>query len=336
MIQLNDVYKQYLTNRVSGKWVLEGVTLNIPAHTSVGVVGGRGAGKSTLLRIISGVERPTKGEVVRNARISSPARYTHSFQPMLTGRQNAKFIFRINGFVDDLKERLAMVEAHMKPDGNFDKPVKSYKPQQKQTLSFALSLALGFDLYLSDGFNFFTQPELRAKSTADNVLKSIAERASLIMVMPPTLNDQLLKKYCSAGIWIHEGRVEWFDDINAALVANREYTQRQRPVPEKAKSKTNPAVDGPILEKINSLQYTLRVLNAGLRGRPELISVQILQPVVNKAKQVGLRLVASDQLEAQGYKVKEGMMPILKSGGKGGAIIEYFDLGTQCQKLDPA
>ncbi|MFT6774038.1 MAG: NitT/TauT family transport system ATP-binding protein [Paracoccaceae bacterium] len=48
-----------------GSEVLSGIDLSIPAGKIVAIVGPSGCGKSTLLRLIGGLERPTRGEIVQ-------------------------------------------------------------------------------------------------------------------------------------------------------------------------------------------------------------------------------------------------------------------------------
>ena len=53
-----------LTAGYAGVPVLHGVDLRVPAGTICAVLGANGAGKTTLLRTVSGLVRPTAGEVV--------------------------------------------------------------------------------------------------------------------------------------------------------------------------------------------------------------------------------------------------------------------------------
>lgn len=74
MIELREVTKTF-----AGRWyrggapvkALDGVDLNVPAGTALGIVGLNGAGKSTLLRVLLGYARPTSGTVTIEGR---PAR----------------------------------------------------------------------------------------------------------------------------------------------------------------------------------------------------------------------------------------------------------------------
>ncbi len=49
--------------RVQGRWVLRDIDLEVPAGTTLGIVGATGAGKSTLLSLIGRVRDPDAGRV---------------------------------------------------------------------------------------------------------------------------------------------------------------------------------------------------------------------------------------------------------------------------------
>ena len=62
LIDLQDVVKTYETG-AGGVTVLKDIELQVEPGEFVGVVGPSGSGKSTLLNMITGIDRPTSGEV---------------------------------------------------------------------------------------------------------------------------------------------------------------------------------------------------------------------------------------------------------------------------------
>jgi len=62
LIELRDVVKEYRTGAGVFR-ALKGVSLNVHTHEFVAVVGKSGSGKSTLINMITGIDRPTAGEI---------------------------------------------------------------------------------------------------------------------------------------------------------------------------------------------------------------------------------------------------------------------------------
>ena len=63
LIELRNLVKSYKTG--AGVFTaLKGVSLNIDSHEFLAIVGKSGSGKSTLINMITGIDRPTTGEVL--------------------------------------------------------------------------------------------------------------------------------------------------------------------------------------------------------------------------------------------------------------------------------
>lgn len=65
LIEARDVVKKY---RIGSEIItaLDGINLSIERGEFVAILGTSGCGKSTLLNMLSGLERPTKGDVIVN------------------------------------------------------------------------------------------------------------------------------------------------------------------------------------------------------------------------------------------------------------------------------
>jgi len=217
MIVVEDLWKRYRTDHGPGKWVLEGVGFVIPPKVNIGLVGKNGAGKSTLLSIIGGVDQPTRGRVERRCSVSWPMGFGGGLQGSLTGRQNSKFVCRIHGKEHEIPEKLDFVQDFAEIGEAFDDPVKTYSSGMRARLQFALSLAFDFDVYISDEITAVGDTAFRRK--AQRAFADLAGRSSLVMVAH---GEATLKEFCKAGIWLHEGKAYWFDDVGEALKAYNE------------------------------------------------------------------------------------------------------------------
>jgi capsular polysaccharide transport system ATP-binding protein len=212
MITVENLHKRYLTDHGPGRWILQGVNFTIPKNTSVGLIGGNGAGKSTLLRLIGGIDYPNKGKIERKCRVSWPMGLVGGLQGTLTGRQNAKFVCRIHGHEADIEDRLAFIEDFAEIGPAFNEPVKTYSTGMQSRLKFGISLAFDFDVYISDEVTSAGDASFRNK--AAKAFAELADRAGLIMV---SHSDATLRQFCQAGIWLHEGKAHWYEDIEDAL-----------------------------------------------------------------------------------------------------------------------
>lgn len=217
MIILDNVAKRYRTTHGPGKWVLDGITLTIPRHAKVGLIGVNGAGKSTLLRLIGGIDHPTKGRVERQCRISWPLGLSGGLQGSLTGRQNTRFVCRIHGSEAQADDIIAYVADFAELGDAFDEPIKTYSSGMRARLNFGLSLAFRFDMYLVDELTAVGDASFKNKSR--QAFADLARDSGLIMV---SHDERSLKQFCTAGILVQDGKATWFERIDDALARYKE------------------------------------------------------------------------------------------------------------------
>ena len=224
MIRLEEVSKSYPT-AAGRKVLMDHVSFTFPRGRSVAVMGRNGAGKSTLLRMIGGAVAPDSGVIRRDARVSWPLGFGGAFQGSLTGAQNARFVARIYGF--DTAEMVERVTEFSELGDFMYMPVRTYSSGMKARLSFAVSMAVHFDIYLIDELTAVGDAAFKRKCA--DAFRSKMGTADVIMVSHGTNN---LRQYCDAGLVLEEGRLTYYDDIEDALAVHEENMRRPyRPQP---------------------------------------------------------------------------------------------------------
>lgn len=134
-----------LTKIFHGQTALEGVSLRVQRGTVYGLLGPNGAGKSTTLKLITGLLRPTRGEIVfdgapwsraalskMGALIEGPALY-----PNLTAQENLRVHTQMLGLsasrIGEVLETVGLTDTGHKRAGQFSMGMK-------QRLGIAIAL----------------------------------------------------------------------------------------------------------------------------------------------------------------------------------------------------
>ena len=229
MISIRNVTKYYPMKGGAIHYVLRDVNLEIPSNLSIGILGPNGSGKSTLLRMIGGAEAPNSGTITTSSSISWPLGLNVGFQVSLTGRQNIVFVCQINGLNKiETREIINAVIDFAELGDYFDMPVKSYSSGMRARLGFGLSLNFDFDYYLIDELTSVGDAIFREKAARE--FERIKQSSSLIYVAH---NLAALKKSCKSAIFLHEGKMAYYKDINDGINAYEEYIKAKKGGPQK-------------------------------------------------------------------------------------------------------
>ncbi|CAN5270759.1 hypothetical protein BH10PSE7_BH10PSE7_36930 [soil metagenome] len=238
MIRFEAVTKYYPT--ANGRhYVFRDASFEIPDGVNVGIIGRNGAGKSTLVRLLAGVDIPNSGRIVRTGRISWPMGLTEGLQTSLSGRENARFVCRIQGVPSsDIPAILKWVEDFAEIDKFFDLPIKTYSSGMRARLRFGITMAFDFDLYIIDELTAVGDQRFKKKSRA--IFENKRANASFIKVSHSMLE---LKTECDAGIFINGQVLTYYPSIDDAVAAysdivgeddNMEF-RKKKPKPAAAK-----------------------------------------------------------------------------------------------------
>lgn len=214
MIELENVFKGYWV-RGEYRVVIDDLSIVIPPQHSLGLLGRNGAGKSTLLQLIAGTMQPSSGRVIRTGDISWPIGSANSFHRDMTGMQNTRFLARAYGVDSD--ELVAFVEGFADIGKHFHMPLRTYSSGMKSRLSFGVAMGIPFDTYLIDEVTGAGDAAFRKKSQA--VFKARMAQAGSIMISH-SMGD--MRNFCDSGLVLHEGRLEYFDDIEEAITRHQD------------------------------------------------------------------------------------------------------------------
>jgi ABC-2 type transport system ATP-binding protein len=127
------------------------VSFTIEQGESVGLMGLNGSGKSTLLKLISGVMKPDKGQVLTRGRIAGLIATGAGFHPQLTGRDNVYLNAAILGMTEAETRRKFDQIVEFADIGKFlDTPVGHYSSGMFSRLGFAVAVHTDSDIFLID------------------------------------------------------------------------------------------------------------------------------------------------------------------------------------------
>ena len=214
MIEFLDISKGFW---VRGKYqpVIRNLNLNLPSGRSLALLGRNGAGKSTLLSMVAGTMRPDTGQIISDGSISFTVGYAGSFHGEMTGAQNTRFVARIYGVDSD--ELTDFVEDFAEIGKHFHMPIRTYSSGMKSRLAFGISMGIKFDTYLIDEATATGDERFKRKSK--EVFRARMAESSAVMVSH-SMGE--IRNFCDAGLILHQGEIEFFDDVEDAIERHQE------------------------------------------------------------------------------------------------------------------
>ncbi len=211
-------------------WALgeEGLDLEVPEGTTLGLLGHNGSGKSTLLKCIAGILRPTHGEIVTHGRMAALLELGAGFQPELTGRENVFLNGSILGMSRrDLSRRFEDIVAFAEIDQFIDTQVRFYSSGMYVRLGFAIAVNVEPDILLVDEV-LAVGDEAFQRKCLDRVGEFQRDGRTIVVV---SHSPDLVKRICQSAAVLDHGHMVASGDPQEAVQVFREHLRMTPPRP---------------------------------------------------------------------------------------------------------
>lgn len=211
-----------LARTIGGNEILRDVSFELPAGAFVALAGRSGSGKSTLFKLLAGLDRPTRGEVLiegkplssrteselSTLRLRAIGLVFQSFNllPELTVAQNVRLPLDIAGVRRrDAEARVAALLDLVHMSSHSDRRPHALSGGESQRVAIARALANGPRIILAD------EPtgSLDAENAANviSVFEEVNEKVGVTILV--VSHDSLVLERVPSRLALREGRVDW-------------------------------------------------------------------------------------------------------------------------------
>jgi len=187
---------------------LEDVSFQVERGETLGVIGTNGAGKTTLMRLLLGVTRPTRGELILRGRTVGLLDVGGGVHPDLTGRENIYFAGAFLGLDEAtitarFEDICRFAEVERFP-GFLDTPGRRFSAGMMARLAFATTLYADPEILIVDEVLAVGDAAFRAKC-----LEALNhKRADGLTVVLVSHNLEQVEDFCHRVLWLQGGQRE--------------------------------------------------------------------------------------------------------------------------------
>ena len=209
MLEFDSVSKSFWTG-TQRKVILDRASFRVDVGQSLGILAPNGAGKTTLINMMAGLEKPDEGTVTKTCRVSFPLGFMGGVVNKHSGTENARYIARLYGLDPDYVEAFCRYLCGI--DEYFDMPIGTYSQGMLARFTFALMLALEFDIYLIDeGMPSTTDVEFNRK--AGSILRERLQSATVVIV---SHQPKTLARFADKAAVLSNGKLHSFETLEEA------------------------------------------------------------------------------------------------------------------------
>ena len=203
---LKETVTKLLSKKLKFKefYALHDVSFDVYKGDVLGIIGRNGAGKSTILKIISGIMKPTRGEVERYGNIVPMLELGSGFDMDLSGRENIFLNGAILGYdeqflIDKYDEILDFSELHE----FIEMPLRNYSSGMIMRLAFSIATVVEPEILIVDEILAVGDINFQQKSRAR--MMDLMSGGTTVLFVSHDMNQ--IREMCNKVVWLDGGTV---------------------------------------------------------------------------------------------------------------------------------
>lgn len=219
-------FKEYIIQFLRGKIqynhfeALHHVSFNIPKGKVIGLIGHNGAGKSTILKVISGILKPTEGQVISHGNIVPMLELGSGFDYDMTGRENIFLNGAILGYSEEfLHAKYDSIVAFSELGQFIDVPLRNYSSGMIARLAFSIATVVEPEILIVDEVLSVGDASFQDKSSKR--MMELMKNGTTVLFVSHSLPQ--IRDLCDQVIWLDQGSVKMIGQTDVVCDAYEQH-----------------------------------------------------------------------------------------------------------------
>lgn len=210
-----DNVKEYIIRKLKRKisfdkfTALDNVSIDIEKGEVVGIIGLNGSGKSTLLKLISGILKPSEGEIVTNGTISPLIELGAGFDMELTTRENIFLNGSVLGFERSfIREKYDEILDFAELRDFENVAIKNFSSGMVARLGFSIATLVKPDILIVD--EILAVGDFLFQQKCEKRIADMMSGGTTVLIVSHSIEQ--IERLCSRIMWLDKGKVRMIGD----------------------------------------------------------------------------------------------------------------------------
>lgn len=183
---------------------LENVSVEVKEGEVFGIVGLNGSGKSTLLKLVSGILKPTTGNVKTVGTISPLIELGAGFDMELTARENIFMNGSVLGYSREfMKERFDEIIEFAELKDFVEAPLKNFSSGMVARLGFSIATLVKPEILIVD--EILAVGDFLFQQKCEQRIQEMMSGGTTVLIVSHSIEQ--IERLCNRVMWLEKGHV---------------------------------------------------------------------------------------------------------------------------------